>query len=85
MEQIAIKLDDKEAFDRNLQNSLPDGGDLKIITKDNATVGGNPAVMLIFSVRLPDGSLRKAQTVTTMKLLRTVLRALDGKYSDFDL
>ena len=81
MESIAINLNDAEKFDSILKDSLPEGGDLQIITKNGATVGGQPAVMFAFSVQLPDGSLKKAQIVTTLRLVTTILRALEQKYS----
>lgn len=80
MENVAIRLNDADLFDKILKGSLPEGGDLMIITKDNATVGGNPAVMISFSVELPTGGLAVAQTVTTLNLLMTVLNALKAKY-----
>lgn len=84
MEQIAIILDKPEKFDEKLRNSLPDGGDLEVITKENATVSGAPAVMLTFTVELPDGTFATAQTVTTVKLLQTVLAVLECKYGGLE-
>lgn len=80
MEHISLNLDDPGKFDQIIKNSLPDHGDLSVITKDSATMEGNPAVMLSFTVTLPDGKIATAQTVTTMKLFLSSLSALTAKY-----
>lgn len=81
MEQISIKINDAAAFDAALKESLAEAGDLQIITKDGATVSGKPAVMLTFTVTLPNGHHARAQAVTTLKLLLPVLQALNAKYA----
>jgi hypothetical protein len=53
-----------------------------IVTKHDATVGGQAAVLLTFTVQLPDGTLATAQTVTTMKLLRTQMQVFQTLYDD---
>ncbi len=81
MENLKININNQQGeFDEILKNSLPDGGDISIITKDNATVGGDPAIMVTFHVQLPDGTFAKAQTVTTMKLFLTTVNVLNAKY-----
>ncbi len=80
MENLKINLNDKNTFNQILKNSLADGGDASIVTLDDATVGGQPAVMVYFSVQLPDGKTATAQTVTTMKLFLTMAGALNAKY-----
>jgi hypothetical protein len=77
MEQLAVKLNDAEAFDAVLKNSLPEGGDLTIITKDFGTVGGNPVAMITFTVEV-NGERKTAQTVTTLKLLLTILNVFQN-------
>ena len=79
MESVTIKLNDSLAFDAILKNSLPEGGDLTIITKDNATITGSPVVMIAFTVEV-NGRIEQVQAVTTMKLFVSVLRALGAKY-----
>jgi len=64
------------------KDALPDFGDLKIITKDKGTVGGRPIAVLTFTVAMPDGTQRIAQTVTTVRLLKTALGAIAGRYRD---
>lgn len=80
MEKFGIQLNDAQSFDAVLKGSLPDGGDVTLITKDNATTGGNPAVMLTFSVQLPDGSMAIAQTVTTLRNFLAAAQVLKSKY-----
>ena len=81
MESFAISINKREEFQAVLDDSLKDGGDVTIITKDGATVEGNPAVMIAFTVRLPDGSFEVAQTVTTLKLFLIAADALRAHYS----
>lgn len=57
-------------------------GDVHIVTKDGATDGGKAAALIAFSVQLPDGSVRIAQAVTTVRLLMSALAALRGRYGD---
>ena len=56
-------------------------GDLKIITKNDATVGGKPAVMLTFTVQLPDGTMQRVQTVTTAQMFVSAAAAVKGRYN----
>ncbi len=83
MEGIIVKLDDA-AFDAAVhgppegQPSLPDCGDMAIIVKKNATVNGNAMAVITFSVQLPNGTLRRAQSPTTVANLMNVLAILKG-------
>jgi hypothetical protein len=84
MESLPINLNDVELFDKTVHGAdgvptLRDGGDLRIITKDNATDSGRALACLTFTVDV-DGKLVRAQTVTTVRLLTTVLHALLGRY-----
>ena len=83
MEHVVIKLDDGTGheFDEALKGTLPDAGDLKVITKNDATVGGKPAVMLTFTVQLPDGTMQRVQTVTTAKMFVSAAAAVKGRYN----
>jgi hypothetical protein len=81
MEQLNV-LNDANEFDRILQdsrdNGYKDGGDLRMVMKEKATVGGKPAVVLTFTIEV-DGELKKVQTVTTLSNLvhaTTVLQAM---------
>lgn len=85
MEKIEVLLDDGtgRAFDAALQGTLPEAGDLCIITKDRATEGGNPGALLTFTVGLPDGKFARAQAVATVKNLILALDVLRVKYEGF--
>ena len=86
MEQIKILLDDGtgEEYDKALHKNplpiLPDAGSLLFVTKDNATVQGSPAVMIMFEVKLPDGTICVAQTTMTYRLFYNTTMAITAKY-----
>lgn len=83
MESIELRLGRSEIFDQLVHGgSLPECGNVVIATKDKGTDQGNPIVVIAFDVQLPDGSVRKAQTVTTVRLLQMTLAALRGRYGD---
>jgi hypothetical protein len=86
MEHVQISLDDGTGakFDEALRDTLPDGGDLRVVTKDNGTVGGRPIVMLTFTAQLPDGSVRRVQTVTTVRQFQAVAAAIRGRYGEVE-
>lgn len=83
MEHITCTLD-AEAFDKAIQTQpdgppvLPEGGDIQFIFKPEATLKGNPAVCITFSVMMPDGTIAKAQAVTTVKCLDMVAGCIRG-------
>lgn len=81
MESFAILINKQDEYQKVLDGSLPDLGDAVIITKDGATVEGQPAVMIAFTVRMPDGSFKVVQTVTTLKLFLTVADTLKATYN----
>lgn len=80
MEHVQIKLGDDAVFDECVHNALPEGGDLMMVTKDNATKGGRPAVCLTFTVQLPGGTLARAQTVVTGRNFALMAAAFRGRY-----
>lgn len=82
MEHLQTKLNDVERFDEVIRNSLPDGGDMEIVTKDAGMESGRGIVMVTFTVRCPDGSLRRAQSVTTMRNFRAIAYAIFSTYDD---
>ena len=82
LEHVKVNLADTELFDELVHNSLPEGGDLQIVTKDAATVGGKPCVCISFTVQLPDGSLGRAQCVTTLRNMMNALAVLRGRYGE---
>jgi hypothetical protein len=70
VEHLTCKLD-PEAFDAAVHGRpgevvLPEGGDLAFVFKPNATEGGNPGLVVTFTVQLPDGTTARAQAVTTL-------------------
>lgn len=71
MESLAVKIDDK-TFDEMVHGTvnsptLPECGDLKFAVKKHATVEGRPAIVIGWTAKLPDGSLRKVQATTTLR------------------
>lgn len=82
MNVLNVQLNGIERFDEVIGNSLPEGGDLEIITKDVGTKSGRACVMFTFTVELPDGSLARAQTVTSMRMFRAIANAIVSTYDD---
>jgi hypothetical protein len=82
MEQLKVKLNDVGRFDDVIKNSLPDGGDMEIITKDAGMESGRGIVMITFTVALRDGTLARAQSVTTMRNFRAIANAIASTYDD---
>ncbi len=80
MENLTVKLDDSKEFDKILSDSLPDDGNIKIITKDDGTKQGLPIVMITFQVQLTEQKIVNVQSVTTMKLFLATSRILEAKY-----
>jgi len=78
MEPITLLIDKPAEFDVavNGDGALPQAGHIQIITKPGATGKGRSAVCLTFDVELPDGSIRRAQAVTTLLNLATMAGAL---------
>lgn len=87
MEVITVQLNKPEEFERlrigtDGAKVLPEGCDLQFVTKDGATDEGAAAVIIAFSVQLPDGRIARAQAVTTVKLLLQTARILRARYGD---
>ncbi len=81
MESIELKLKNAVRFGAVLGDSLKEHGDLELITKEKATVGGHPAVMhpavmITFTVELPDGTTQRVQAVTTLVALAAAVDAM---------
>lgn len=79
LEGVRIRLNDFEEFDRIISNSLPDGGDLKFISKDDGTKSGNPIIMITFTIER-DGKIERVQSVTTAKLFIATAKALEARH-----
>lgn len=83
---LHIYFDAPERFDAIIQGTaplptLPEGGDLTLITKHDGAISGRAIAMLTFTVEV-DGKMRQAQAVTSIKLLKWMLQVLDGRYDD---
>lgn len=82
MESVRCELN-PEMFDKAVHGGidhpvLAEGGDLAVYVKPDATHGGNPMAVITFSVQLPDGSMARAQAATTLRILETMLRIIQG-------
>lgn len=83
MESLNVKID-ADLFDRAVHGGLDENpvlaeaGDLAIYAKPNATVQGNGMVVITFTVRCPDGTMARAQAVTTAKLFAFATGAVRG-------
>lgn len=82
MESVDIKFNDPDLFDRYLEENrraeMPECGDLEIVIKENATVGGKSAAMITFTVMI-NGERRRVQTVTTLTNLSAIAHACYGR------
>lgn len=83
MQQIHVKLARDNEFHEAVfgTDALKEGGDLMVITKDNGTETGRGIAVLTFTVDV-DGKHKRAQTVTTIRALKGLLRILDARYDD---
>ena len=71
MENLDIVLDsdyDGKDYDAVLSDTLPECGDMKTIVKHGAMTSGKSAVMVTFTVQLPDGTTKRVQAVTSANL-----------------
>lgn len=80
MEHVAIRLADDELWGQVMKNSLPDAGDVMMITKDHCTEGQRPGVCITFTVQLSDGTFARAQTVITGRIFAAMSAAFRGRY-----
>ncbi|MBA3481711.1 MAG: hypothetical protein H0T51_07840 [Pirellulales bacterium] len=82
MERIVVELDAAK-YDAAIRGTpdkpaLPEYGDLAFYVKPGATAEGKAAVVVTFTVQLPDGSSARAQAVTTAALIESALGAFRG-------
>lgn len=84
MERVAVIIDNGSglAYDAALMDTLPECADLTLITKDGAMESGAPGIMVTFTVRLPDGSLRRVQAVTSLRVFLAAVKAIKAKYGE---
>lgn len=86
MEEITVLLDKRTLFDniihgRDGVRTLPDSGDLTIVTKHGAMESGRAAACLTFTVEV-SGKRARARTVVPVRLLLSTLRILQTIYSE---
>ena len=64
MEAIRVTIDDGTGrdYDQALRGTLPEGGDLHLITKEKGTVEGGTIVLLTFTVEMATGRMQRVQT-----------------------
>lgn len=81
-DMIRLVLDDGSGmhYDSALFGTLQQAGDPSFISKDNATKGGNPMLLITFPVKLPDGSIRQAQAAMTVRNFLQTAAGIVGKY-----
>ncbi len=65
-----------------LRGGLPEGGDLVIITKDNAMQSGRAAAVITFTVEVETGVMRRVQASVPVRALVAALRVLDAAHED---
>ncbi len=63
IEIAEVFLDDSKMYDQIVREGMAEQGDIKIVSKSNATVGGNPGVVIGFTT-----TAGPVQAVTTLKL-----------------
>lgn len=85
MEQLKLVLGnaaefDKLVFGRDGKHTLKQASNITLCTKDNGTTNGRPVVVIAFDAQLPDGSVVRAQAVTTVRLLVGFYSAMRGRY-----
>lgn len=81
---ITIILDEGtgEQFNKRLKGPeiLQDGGNLQLVSKEKATDGGKPAVLITFTVEQTDGQIKQVQTVCTMREFLSAASVFKTKY-----
>lgn len=77
MEVLRCQLSADE-FDKAVHEGLPECGDLAVYIKPNATVRGNPMVVVTFTVQLPDGTKARVQATTTLALYESTFACIRG-------
>ena len=75
MESVTIAIDKAEEFDEIVHNSLPDNGELRVVTKAGGMVSGKSIAVLSFGV-LVNGKMQRVQIVKSVSLLASTFGAL---------
>lgn len=80
-EHNTVKLADAAEFDKLVSGEcLQEGGDIRFVTKSHATQEGRAAVCITFTVKLPDGTLARAQAVTTARLFCLAAKMMEQRH-----
>lgn len=83
MESVRVDLS-AERYDQAIHGGLDElpilqeGGDLAVFVKPDCTEGGQAGVVITFTVALPDGTMARAQAVTTANLMEQIGQAITG-------
>lgn len=82
MESLRLILGQAAEFDKLVHSpgGLPQASEITIATKDDGTTNGRPIAVVSFNVQMPDGSVRRAQAVATVRLLVGFYSAMKGRY-----
>lgn len=81
-ETFRLILNNSKRYDEVLDDSLRQAGDVEIIVKHDAMMSGRAAVMVTLDVELPDGTIARAQGVTTMRIFRSLCSTVLTAYDD---
>ena len=84
MECVIVKPNDVARFDELVHTGLPEGRNIEMASKMGATVNGEPAIVVSFTVQLPDGSTARAQAATTLKAFKAGVDTLAGYHERED-
>lgn len=77
---LNIQLDNADLYRKVIEDGLPYGADLTLVTLDDGTNAHAASVVLTFTVETLDGTLHRAQATTTVKLLLAALQVLAHRY-----
>lgn len=86
MEHLQILLNKPREFDEAVHGkgevpSIPEAGDLSIITKDLGTDEGRALAVITFTAE-HEGKRVRCQAVTTVRVLEALLGAINGRYEN---
>ena len=80
MESVELYLNAEDLYIEAVEQRLPFGADLKLITCDDGTASGAACAVIAFTVQTPDGKTHRVQATTTMKVLLMALTVLGQRY-----
>jgi len=79
--KITFGADGAQRFDELVHHpkALPEGGDLELAVKEDATTGGAPGIVVSFTVNV-HGRIGRAQAVTTLRAFMAAADVLRARY-----